>query len=1761
MPSDQIDTRIPHALSVQGIGLPTPDATFSDRDVPRLFAAGGDRRADASSGDDCAGRRVGPDDPLSSSCLVRVPEGFKAFLFPVRDFSAGRTSSGGEELVGPTTATIEPRISHLGASYDFSIVAAPAAGIESSIDQGQPVVIRDPAGRARFYGYGYDMSLDVVPAVITLKANTYAVFYSEEGLQGDTRPIMSVDGRTLFADGRTVLADAELGQARSLVVFPITNTPPVWDSFRSLIFSGTYYYSGTRSLASQSTVITPAQQERAGAPRTMREPFEFFSDLNPAPQPDFFSTLERLKLPLNLGNWLRQGRPSGGRWSGTPVAIDATWPETTENAIVYEIDAGEGGITNVTAHMSVDNGIWVWIDGAFKFGALERGADVSPYEYAYISLGDLSPGKHYIQVLRSDLANDNGWNILITGNTNGDGPSVDTPGSFFRGDNFFFGGANSPGGIAYQTINAAPTDDAARFIDRGDVVYELTGFVGGHSNAHDSASVTVSFLAANFARLAVDSIVALTPAERGLVTRLNRLTATGPLPPGTRWVQVVMRMRRSSGSDADGYVDDLSFKLLAALGAFVQDPGLGDTHTGVVDWGDGTIETPLVDQEPGFALFLLDHVYQDNKDDKTPYTVTVTAQDDDYPAVVDGVVTGQVSQSFSMPVLNVVPEVTGVNNFFSVGQGFSGTVATFKDAGVSDSPWSAIVDWGDNTVTDCSTSSDCEVDQDNQRVTGAHTYFSTGSGPVGEVFGTVTVTDKDGGSATGYMTNVVSVATVPGVHASDDRSIDEGGTIRGLAGGFRAFSGGSAGDIIYEYTWDFGDGTSFGPVAVSPNPAPGSLVEGLTAPAHTYTDDGQFEVRFTVQALSGLTQRPIAVGSDGFTVIAANLAPVVNAGPDETVGENAEVTRTISYTDAGAADTHGVNFDWGDETRSSVGVVDAVNRTATASHTYERDGQFIVTVTVTDDDGGGGTATTTITVPNSPPTVDAGPAQTVEEGERVSLASATFADGSKDTHTATVDWGDSAPGSPPEDAEVNQLNDTVAADHVYNDNGIFTVNVCVTDNDLATGCDTTTVNVTNALPIVLPESGQQVNEGETAVSSSGFFDVGEGDRHSATVFWGDGTSSTAAVVQDLDSATATHVYANDGVYTATVRVCDDDGGCSEDTQTMRVANVPVEIVALSLTSNSPHVEGLPVTLTAVTNDKGTADIHTATIDWGDGTPIDDATVSEDPFGPPGINAGANATVTGVHRYADNGSYDVELCVQDDDATTCTTARIEVENARPVVDAGSGLVLDQDDGLIVDEGAFITLGPATFTDSGFDSDTIPSVETFTATIDWGDGTTEPAGTITFLDTPGSPGVLTSGTVQASHAYGQYGTYAVEVCVTENDHNPDALPSVEGSGCDTLTVTVNNVAPQVEAGPARTWLEGSRFTLNPTRFTDVGYAGEFTATVDWGDGTSSTPEEISVATLGGGEGESVSGIVQVGHQFGDNGDYSVEICVNDGKAEVCDTMVVTILNLDPSLDDSFLASGVTTFLSGADAFLGQVGVQQGHQASATDPGSDDLTFVWSFPPDPTSQSTTYYNDEEIGPDGLPSPLGTYPFSAADSALVTFTAPGVYTVGLDVSDDDGGTDGISLPKLVVDVCQTTKIVPLWNQFYSDRGRVWADDATLQAYLDIVSYASGVFSGLTRADAQALFAPGGNNAERKARQQALAAWLNFANGSIAWDATVPSGQLFHDALASIEATILDPDSTKSDYDAASNLGFSINRMAIGNPVCGAGEGGGKKK
>ncbi|MCI0580767.1 MAG: PKD domain-containing protein, partial [Chloroflexi bacterium] len=126
-------------------------------------------------------------------------------------------------------------------------------------------------------------------------------------------------------------------------------------------------------------------------------------------------------------------------------------------------------------------------------------------------------------------------------------------------------------------------------------------------------------------------------------------------------------------------------------------------------------------------------------------------------------------------------------------------------------------------------------------------------------------------------------------------------------------------------------------------------------------------------------------------------------------------------------------------------------------HVYWLPGEYLATV-MAENSLGVVTATAGVTINNVPPTVAAGPDQTVTAGAPV-FFNGSFSDpGILDTHTIVWDFGDTI-----------ITTGTLTPSHIYNSPGVYTVTLTVTDDHGGVGQDTLVVTVeANGYLIYLP---------------------------------------------------------------------------------------------------------------------------------------------------------------------------------------------------------------------------------------------------------------------------------------------------------------------------------------------------------------------------------------------------------------------------------------------------------------------------------------------------------------------------------------------------------------------------------------------------------------------------------------------------------------------------------------------------------------------
>ncbi|MEX2646197.1 MAG: PKD domain-containing protein [Gaiellaceae bacterium] len=248
---------------------------------------------------------------------------------------------------------------------------------------------------------------------------------------------------------------------------------------------------------------------------------------------------------------------------------------------------------------------------------------------------------------------------------------------------------------------------------------------------------------------------------------------------------------------------------------------------------------------------------------------------------------------------------------------------------------------------------------------------------------------------------------------------------------------------------------------------------------------------------------------------------------------------------------------------------------------------------------------------------------------------------------------------------------------------------------------------------------------------------------------------------DFDDATGVSptfdLVGQDGVFPVALKVTDPNGAYDVDETTVTVDNVAPTV---SLGSNAPQPENTAVTVTGTISDPGWLDPLTATIDWGDGTPVENvAGVLEN------VRPDATLVFAVVHIYGDNGTFTAEVCGSDDDTTTCEEIDLAITNVDPTAEIDlSGATLVNGIPTIFGEAG----EPVDF--SGRSQD--PGSDDLTLRWAWDDGT--PDTVTTYLVNPPLADPFPSPSIQprdvtddVSHTFGDACMYEIGFSAVDDD----------------------------------------------------------------------------------------------------------------------------------------------------------------------------------------------------------------------------------------------------------------------------------------------------------------------------------------------------------------------------------------------------------
>ena len=187
----------------------------------------------------------------------------------------------------------------------------------------------------------------------------------------------------------------------------------------------------------------------------------------------------------------------------------------------------------------------------------------------------------------------------------------------------------------------------------------------------------------------------------------------------------------------------------------------------------------------------------------------------------------------------------------------------------------------------------------------------------------------------------------------------------------------------------------------------------------------------------------------------------------------------------------------------------------------------------------------------------------------------------------------------------------------------------------------------------------------------------------------------------------------------------------------------------------------------------------------------------------------------------------------------------------------------------------TVTVANFTDVTLPN---PTTSDFSATIDWGDGTSD-AGVIVGPD--GGPF-----SVQGSHTYAEEGNDTIAVKVTETVNS-----NLTGTGSDTESIADAPLTPgtvTVTGG-----VEDVTAAALTATFTDADAAApasDFSGTINWGDGSPATSFTSSDVTANGNGAFTVSGL---SHLYSEDGSYTATVTIlDDGGSSATESDTATI-----------------------------------------------------------------------------------------------------------------------------------------------------------------------------------------------------------------------------------------------------------------------------
>jgi len=393
-----------------------------------------------------------------------------------------------------------------------------------------------------------------------------------------------------------------------------------------------------------------------------------------------------------------------------------------------------------------------------------------------------------------------------------------------------------------------------------------------------------------------------------------------------------------------------------------------------------------------------------------------------------------------------------------------------------------------------------------------------------------------------------------------------------------------------------------------------------------------------------------------------------------------------------------------------------------------------------------------------------------------------------------------------------------------------------------------------------------------------------------TIEWGDGQKSNATVSEGAIGGS--HTYAEEGTYSGSVSY-EDDCGAHKFPFQANVADAALRAAGVSVSTAAGVKFSGRVATFSDADPAGVVSDYTASINWGDGSPSTAGTISV---------AGKGFAVAGSHTYASGGVFQTSVTVTD------------AGGAKAIASSSAGVTFT----IQASEGSEFS-GHLVTSGCGISG---------TPTIEWGDGQK-------------SKGAVKGSEISGSHTYAEEG-------------NLNGAVSYEDK-CGTHKVTFQAKVADAAlsaTGALVSATAGAQFGGEAASFSDADPAGvvsDYTANINWGDGSSSTAGTVSVA----GKGFAVTG----SHTYTSGGVYQTSVTIKDaGGAEA-------------------IASGSAKVASTGPPVVSNVSVQSVTETTATiaftiNPDGADTSYVIDYGPASSYGRSTAPVD--IGATGGPQQL---------------------------------------------------------------------------------------------------------------------------------------------------------------------------------------------